>query len=108
MSASPTPFDPADALAEHLSARVRTAVRTLTTTADTLLGERPADGYTPAAVALRALLDAVTELAIAYDLYAGPGLPAVAGALGVTERTVRTRYATGPRDLPLLIALDDA
>jgi hypothetical protein len=56
---------------------------------NTLTGKPPADGYTPAAVALRALLDAVTEQAITYDLYAGPGLAAVAAALGVTERTAR-------------------
>jgi hypothetical protein len=102
MSVSQTPFNPASALAELLSKRVRTAVSTLTTAANALLDEPPADGYTPTAVALRALLDTVIEQAIAYDLYAGPGLPAVAGALGVTERTVRTRYGDGPRELPLL------
>lgn len=108
MSVNQTPFNPANALAEHLSKRVCTAVSTLTSRANSLLGEPPADGYTPTAVALRALLDTVTEQAITYDLYAGPGLTAVAGALGVTERTVRTRYGDGPRDLPLLIALDEA
>ena len=107
MSVNPAPFNPADALAEHLAERVRAAARALTTAADALTGEPPADGYTPAAVELRALLDAVTDQAITYDLYAGPGLSAVAGALGVTERTARARYATGPRDLPLLIALEE-
>lgn len=82
-------------------------MRELTTAADTLTSRPPADGYTPAAVALRALLTAVTEQAITYDLYAGPGLASVAAALGVTERTARARYDTGPRDIPLLIALDD-
>jgi hypothetical protein len=107
MSANPAPSNPADALAEHLADRVRAAARTLTTAADALTGQPSTDGYTPAAVALRALLNAVTEQAITYDLYSGPGLPAVAASLGVTERTARARYCTGPRDLPLLIALDE-
>jgi hypothetical protein len=107
MPVDPAPFNPAEALAEHLSERVGAAVGELTAAAVTLTGRPPADGYTPAAVALRTLLDAVTEQAITYDLYAGPGLAAVAVALGVTERTARARYCTGPRDLPLLIALDE-
>lgn len=108
MSVSPVPFNPADALAQHLSERVRTAVHTLTTASGPLTGEPPTGGYTPAAVELRALLDVVIEQAITYDLYAGPGLAAVASALGVTERTARTRYGGDPRELPLLIALDEA
>jgi hypothetical protein len=107
LSANPAPFNPADALAEHLAERVRAGVRALTTAAVALTGEPPTGGYTSAVVELRALLDAVTEQAITYDLYAGPGLTAVAVSLGVTERTARARYATGPRDLPLLIALGE-
>lgn len=105
MSVNPAPLNPADALAEHLAERVRAAVLTLTTATGALTGEAPVGGYSPAAVALRALLDAVTEQAITYDLYAGPGIGAVAAALGVTERTVRARFSGGPRELPLLIAL---
>jgi hypothetical protein len=104
------PFsNPADALAEHLAGRVRAAANTLTATAEALTGPTaPPSGYTPITVTLRRLLDAVTEQAVAYDLHAGPGLPAVAEALGVTERTARTRYGGGPRELPLLIALDES
>lgn len=105
MSVNPAPHNPADALAEHLAERVRASVHTLTTATGALTGEPPAGGYAPVAVALRALLDAVTEQAITYDLNAGPGLAAVAAALGVTERTVRARFSGGPRELPLLIAL---
>lgn len=46
----------------------------MTSAADALTGETPTVGYTPAAVELRALLDTVTEQAVTYDLYAGPGL----------------------------------
>ena len=108
MSASQTPFNPAEALGEHLGERVRAAARSLLDAADALTVEGiPSVGYTPAAVGRRDLLDAVIEQAITYDLYAGPGLAAVADALRVTERTVRARYCGGPRDLPLLIALDE-
>ena len=107
MSVNPAPFNPADALAEHLAEHVRAAARALTTAADALTGEPPSRGYTATAVELRALLDAVTEHAITYDLYAGPGLETVAVALGVTERTVRARFGGGPRELPLLIALGE-
>lgn len=108
MSANQPPFNPADALAEHLADRVRTAAHALTTATESMAGPTPPpDGYTPTTVTLRRLLDALTEQAITYDLYAGPGLPAVAEALGVTERTARTRYGGGPRELPLLITLDE-
>jgi hypothetical protein len=107
MAVNPAPLNPADALAEHLAERVRAAARSLTTAADALTGEQPSCGYTATAVELRALLDAVTEHAITYDLYAGPRLEAVAVALGVTERTVRARFGGGPRELPLLIALGE-
>ena len=77
-------------------------------TAETITGPTPPPGgYTPVTITLRALLDALTEQAVTYDLHAGPGLSAVADALGVSERTVRTRYGGGPRELPLLIALDE-
>jgi len=107
MSVSPQPHNAADALAEHLAARIHTAVAAVTATAKTMTGPTPPPGgYAPISVTLRRLLDAVTEQAITYDLYAGPGLAAVAEALGVTERTARTRYGGGPRDLPLLTVLD--
>lgn len=107
MPVDPIPFNPAEALAEHLSERVRAAVSELTAAADALTGKPPAGGYTTATTALRALLNTATEQAITYDLYAGPGLASVAAALGITERTARARYDTGPRDVPLLIALDE-
>ena len=108
MSVDQPSSDPADALAEHLAGRVRVAANALTATAEALTGPTaPTGGYTPVTVTLRRLLDAVIAQAVAYDLHAGPGLPAVAEALGVTERTVRIRYAGGPRDLPLLIVLDE-
>ena len=106
MSADRAPFNPAEALGEHLAERVRSAARRLLAAADALTVEgAPSSGYTPAAVELRGLLDAVIEQAVTYDLYAGPGLAAVADALKLTERTVRNRYRGGPRELPLLIAL---
>jgi len=106
MSASQAPFNPAEALGEHLGDRVRAAARSLLAAADALTVEGlPTSGYTTAAVELRGLLDALIEQAVTYDLYAGPGLAAVADALGVTERTARNRYRGGPRELPLLIAL---
>jgi hypothetical protein len=109
MSVDQPSFNPAEALAEHLADRVRAAAGALTATAEALTGPTaPPGGYTPITITLRRLLDAVTEQAVAYDLHAGPGLPAVAEALGVTERTARTRYGGGLRELPLLIALDEA
>jgi hypothetical protein len=108
MSASQAPFNPAEALGEHLAERVRAAARSLLAAADALTVEGvPSVGYALTAVGLRGLLDAVIEQAITYDLYAGPGLAAVADALKVTKRTVRARYCGGPRDLPLFVALDD-
>jgi hypothetical protein len=108
MTASSHPFNPAAALAEHLAGRVRDAANTLTATAETITGPTPPPGgYTPVTITLRVLLDALTEQAVTYDLHAGPGLSAAAGALGVSERTARTRYGGGPRELPLLIALDE-
>lgn len=106
MPRSQAPFNPAEALSEHLAERVRTAARRLLTAADALTLEGvPDSGYTAAAVKLRSLLDAVIEQAVTYDLYAGPGLAAAASALGVSERTVRSRYGAGPRDIPLRIVL---
>ncbi|HTJ68202.1 MAG TPA: hypothetical protein VL551_11785 [Actinospica sp.] len=106
MSASKAPFNPAEALGEHLAERVRAAVRRLLATADALTVEgAPNAGYTLAAVELRGLVEAVIEQAVSYDLNAGPGFAAVANALGVSERTVRSRYGAGPRDIPLRIVL---
>lgn len=108
MNTAQPQFDPAEALGELLAERVRSAARTLLAAADTLTGEGvPSSGYTPAAVELRGLLDAVFEQAVIHDLNAGPGLAAVAGALGVSERTVRLHYGAGPRDIPLRIVLTE-
>ncbi|HEV2347037.1 MAG TPA: hypothetical protein VGS97_23245 [Actinocrinis sp.] len=109
MPANSHPFNPAAALAEHLADRVRDAANTLTATVETITGPTPPPGgYTPVTITLRRLLDALTEQTVTYDLYAGPGLEAVAAALGISERTARTRYGGGPRELPLLIALDES
>lgn len=108
MTTNQHPFNHAEALADHLADRVRTAAKALTSTAETITGPKvPADGYTPVTIELRRLLDALAEQAITYDLHSGPGLTAIAKVLGVTERTVRSRYGGGPRDLPLLLTLDE-
>lgn len=107
MTDSTPPFNPAAALAEHLAGRVRAAAKTVTAAAEAIGRATPPGGFTPAVVNLRRLLDELSEQAVVHDLYAGPGLAAVAEALGVTERTARTRYKGGPRDLPLLIAVDE-
>lgn len=108
MNTTQPPLNHAEALGQHLAERVRSAARHLAAAAEALTTDDvPNGGYTVVGVELRALLDAVIEQAIAYDLYAGPALGAVAAALGVTERTARARYDTGPRDLPLLIALSE-
>lgn len=108
MTASSHPFNPAAALADHLAGRVRDAANALTAAAEAMTGPAPPPGgYTPVTLAVRRLLDTLTEQAVTYDLHAGPGLTAVATVLGVSERTARTRYGGGPRELPLLIALDD-
>ena len=99
MSMSPEPFNPANALAQHLSERVRAAMRTLTTASGPLTGEPPTGGYTPAAVELRAPLDAVIEQEIISDLYADPGLrlwPPPSGSPGAPSTpataAARTNY----------------
>src|SRR5262249_55936036 len=67
MPANTHPFNPAAALAEHLADRVRAAADTLIAAAKTMTSPTPPpDGYTPVTIALRRLLDALTEQAITY------------------------------------------
>lgn len=108
MTANQASYNHAEALADHLADRVRTAAQALIAASETIAdANAPASGYTAAVIELRRLLDVLVEQAITYDLHSGPGLTAVAAALGVSERTVRSRYDGLPRDLPLLLALDE-
>jgi hypothetical protein len=96
-------------LAEHLAARVRAAAENLIDLATALtVHSPPQDGYTPAAVALRPLLTDLINLAVTVDLHIGPGLDAVAAALGVSARTVRNKYPDKAPDLPLMLLDFDA
>jgi hypothetical protein len=106
MSDTPRDDTRAAVLAEELRGRIRATAAELSEAATQLTARTPpAGGYTAAATALRPVLAILIDHSALADLYAGPGIAAVAAALGVTEATARRRYARGPRDLPLIVTL---
>jgi hypothetical protein len=96
-------------LADELHRRVSATATELSAAALRLTSPTSPDGgFTAAAATLRPTLIALIDNCALADIYTGPGVAAVAAALGVTETTVRRRYSRGPRELPLIVTLHPA
>ena len=92
-------------LRAELDRRVTAAARALADQA-LLLASTDAPGpRTALAAAARPLLDDLVHAAAQADIHLGPGLGAVADALGVSAATVVRRHGGAPADLPLIAAL---
>ena len=94
-------------LCAELDRRVTAAARAL---ADQALLLTTPDAPTPGprtalAAAARPLLDDLVHAAAQADIHLGPGLGAVADALGVSAATAVRRHSGAPADLPLIAAL---